>query len=51
VGRFRDHQGRRGQPANILVTGHAATHYGLERFILAKDQGELMFAEFVWQDR
>ena len=34
----------------VLVIGHVATVWGLDRFIAGSDLSELVAAEFVWQE-
>lgn len=36
--------------ARILVIGHTATRWGLDRFLLGADLAELLTAEFAWQE-
>jgi broad specificity phosphatase PhoE len=50
VGRFLDDLALLWEGATVLVIGHVATRLGLERFILGQDLGQLMSAEFVWQE-
>ena len=40
----------RWEGARVLVIGHVATRFGLERFILGKDLAELVSSEFAWQE-
>jgi len=50
VDRFLDDLALRWEGARVLVVGHVATHCGLERFLLGRDLGRLLSAEFVWQE-
>jgi 2,3-bisphosphoglycerate-dependent phosphoglycerate mutase len=50
VGRFLNDLMLRWEGARVLVIGHVATRFGLERFVLGKELAELMSAEFVWQE-
>jgi broad specificity phosphatase PhoE len=50
VGRFLDDLALRWQGVRILIIGHVATRFGLERFILGKDLAELLSSQFVWQE-
>ncbi len=50
VGRFLNDLSLRWEGSRVLVIGHVATRFGLERFLLGKDLVALMCSEFVWQE-
>jgi 2,3-bisphosphoglycerate-dependent phosphoglycerate mutase len=50
VARFLDDLALRWQGARVLVIGHVATRFGLERFIMGNNLAELISSEFVWQE-
>ena len=49
VGRFLEDVSRRWQNQRLLVVGHVATRWGLERFLAGATLADLAAAEFVWQ--
>ena len=50
VGRFLDDLPIRWEGARVLIIGHVATRWGLERFLGGQDLAQLVAAEFVWQE-
>ncbi len=49
VASFLDDLFPRFQGATVLIVGHRATHFALDRFAGGRDLAELVAAEFTWQ--
>jgi broad specificity phosphatase PhoE len=49
IGRFLSDLPLRWDGQRILIVGHVATRWGLERFLKGKDLAALISAEFTWQ--
>ena len=50
VGRFLTDLPFRWEGQRILVVGHVATRWGLERFLCGEDLEEIIAADFAWQE-
>lgn len=50
VGRFLHDLPRRWDGARVLVIGHVATRFGLERYILGRDLAALVSSDFAWRE-